>query len=170
MLRCGSARSLGSTSTPSLCCDPGACDTSRDLCFSRKRHPLGCTVEPALSKPFSASNDRADYALAPGGDFATAAAGWALSRGAAVTSGNQPFAIGNGGRASLRLPAGSSATSAPMCVDSSHPHFRVFARNLGKARTQLKADVLFLNAEGDIRSTASGTVVAGNTAWSPPTR
>ena len=130
-------------------------------------NPLGCTVEHALSKPFSAWNDRADYALAPGGDFETAAAGWALSRGAAVTSGNQPFAIGTGGRASLRLPAGSSATSAPMCVDSSYPHFRVFARNLGKARTQLKAEVLFLNAKGDIKSTASGTVVAGNTAWSP---
>jgi hypothetical protein len=130
-------------------------------------NPLGCLVSHALSKPFSTWSDVADYALAPGGDFETAARGWMLSRGAAVTAGNQPFAIGTGGGSSLRLPAGASAISAPMCIDSSYPHFRVFARNDGKLKSELKAEVLFLTAKGEIKSTASGTVVAASSAWSP---
>ena len=158
---------VGAVGLGLLFASPAAAGTSTPGPKDAAINPLGCTVEHALSQPFSAWNDRADYALAPGGDFETAASGWTLSRGATVTSGNQPFAIGTVGRASLRLPAGSSATSAPMCVDGRYPHFRVFARNLGKTRTQLKAEVLFLNAKGDIKSTASGTVVTSNTAWSP---
>jgi hypothetical protein len=130
-------------------------------------NPLGCVVSHALSNPFSTWNDPGDYALAPGGDFETAASGWTLSRGAAITSGNQPFAIGTPGGSSLRLPANASATSAPMCIDSRYPHFRMFARNTGKLKSELKAEVLFLSAKGDIKSTASGTVVATSTAWSP---
>jgi hypothetical protein len=54
-----------------------------------------------------------------------------------------------------------------MAADSRYPHFRMFARNTGKLKSELKAEVLFLSAKGDIKSTASGTVVATSTAWSP---
>jgi hypothetical protein len=134
---------------------------------STAANPLNCVVDHALSNPFSAWDDHADYALAPGGDFETAAAGWTLSGGASVTAGNQPFAIGTVGRSSLRLPAGSSATSPPMCIDSSYPHFRVFARHTGRTKSELRAEVLFLNQKGDVKSSASGTVVATSPAWSP---
>jgi hypothetical protein len=129
-------------------------------------NPDQCVVRHNLSKPFSLWSDSADYALAPGGDFENGAAGWALTR-ASVVGDNQPFAIGTTGRSALRLPAGASVTSAPMCIDSSYPHFRLFARNLGKARSPLKAEVLFLNSKGGIKSTASGQVVAASTAWFP---
>jgi hypothetical protein len=129
-------------------------------------NPGNCVVSHALSQPFSLWSDLANYALAPGGDFETGASGWVLSR-ATVVSGNQPFVIGTNGQASLRLPAGATVTSAPMCIDSTYPHFRLFARNLGQAKTTLKAEVLFLNSKGDIKSTASGNVVAATTAWFP---
>ena len=129
-------------------------------------NPDRCVVSHSLSKPFSQWSDGADYALAPGGDFERGAAGWALTRASVVTD-NQPFAIGTSGSSALRLAAGASVTSAPMCIDSSYPHFRLFARNLGKAKSPLRAEVLFLNAKGDVKSTASGQVVATNTAWFP---
>jgi hypothetical protein len=129
-------------------------------------NPDRCVVSHALSKPFSLWNDVADYALAPGGDFENGATGWTLTR-ASVVGDNQPFAIGNGGRSALRLPAGASVTSAPMCIDSTYPHFRLFARNLGKAKSALRAEVLFLNAKGDVKSTASGQVVAAGQDWFP---
>ena len=129
-------------------------------------NPLNCIVSHSLSKPFSAWSDVADYALAPGGNFESGAAGWTLSK-ATVVAENQPFAIGATGSKALRVPAGSSATSAPMCIDSSYPHFRLFARNLGNAKSTLKAEVLFLNAKGEIKSTASGDIVAASTAWFP---
>jgi hypothetical protein len=130
------------------------------------QNPGNCVVDHALSTPFSLWADRADYALAPGGDFESGAAGWTLS-GAAVIGENQPFAIGTHGSRSLRLAAGSSVTSAPMCIDSSYPHFRLFARNLGRAKSPLRAEVLFLDAKGAVKATASGNVIAPGTSWFP---
>ena len=80
---------------------------------------------------------------------------WTLS-GATVTDGNQPFDIGTGGSSSLRLTAGATATSAPMCIDARYPHFRLLARNTGRSKGALKAEVLFLDRKGGVTSSASG--------------
>jgi hypothetical protein len=130
-------------------------------------NPLGCTVDHVLVNPFRAWNDTADYALAPAGDFEGDTSGWTLAGGAAVVAGNQPFDIGTTGQASLRLPAGSSAVTAPMCIDSSYPHFRLFARNTGRAKSTLKAEVLYLTAKGAVKGSAAGTVVAPGSDWLP---
>ena len=129
-------------------------------------NPLGCTVAHALSNPFSAFGDSADYALAPGGDFESGAAGWKLI-GAGVTAGNQPFDIGTGGRSSLRLPTGATAISPPMCIDASYPHFRMLARNTGGGKGALKAEVLFLDQKGNVKASASGNVASRGTGWFP---
>lgn len=129
-------------------------------------NPYGCVVDHRLSTPFSQFGDTAFYALAPAGNFETAARGWTLT-GGSVVSGNQPFKIGAPGTSSLRLAGGGVAVSAPMCIDSTYPHFRVFARNLGNLKSPLKAEVLYLDAKGAVRATASGTVTAAGTAWFP---
>jgi hypothetical protein len=129
-------------------------------------NPTSCTVDHVLSKPFTPWADTADYALAPGGDFETGAAGWMLSGGATVAAGNESYGVGAGGTRSLALPAGSSVVSAPMCVDSSYPFFRVFARNTGNAKATMKVDVLFLDAKGNVKASDSGTITAGAT-WQP---
>ena len=95
-------------------------------------NPDACVADHALSNPFAAWGDQADYALAPGGDFESGAAGWTLTGGAAVTAGNQPFDIGAPGASSLALPQGSSALSGSMCVDETYTSFRLFARNTGR--------------------------------------
>ncbi len=127
-------------------------------------NPDACVVSHTFSHPFAAWNDSADYALAPAGNFETGAAGWTLSA-ASLTSGNQPFAASGG--TSLRLPAKATATSPPMCIDSQYPHFRVFARNVGRAKSPLKVKVLFLDGKGKIRRTSSGELTAPSTAWFP---
>lgn len=80
-----------------------------------------------VSRPFVPWLDPAFYERAPGGDFEAGAACWALD-GAALTSGGQPW---GGGQQSLSVPAGSSATSAPVCVTVAHPTIRFFARGQG---------------------------------------
>ena len=69
----------------------------KDAAKSTKKaaaNPLGCIVDHALSTPFRAWNDTADYALAPAGDFEGDTSAWTLSGAAAVVEGNQPFDIG----------------------------------------------------------------------------
>src|SRR5262249_5656895 len=88
---------------------------------------LGIACPNPLSRPFLPCGDTAHYALAPNGDFETGWAGWTLSGGARVVDGNEPFYVTNSGDdSSLSLPAGSSATSAPMCISVLSGKMRFF--------------------------------------------
>jgi hypothetical protein len=49
----------------------------------------GCYT--AASHPFEAWGDNANYLLVPGGSFEAAGPAWALSRGACIDPGNEPF-------------------------------------------------------------------------------
>lgn len=129
-------------------------------------NPDGCVVEHALSSPFTTWSDFGSYALAPGGNFETGAADWTLTKGAAVESGNQPYQIvstpdGN----SLDLPAGSVATSPPMCIDSTFPHFRFFARDLSTGESGLNVKVMYLDNKGKLKGTTSGEVRSNDNDW-----
>ena len=85
-----------------------------------------------LSQPFAQFGDGASYKLAPGGDFENGASGWTLKGGAAVVAGSEPYAAtGVQGKASLSLPAGSSATSPLTCVNAAYPTMRFFAHTGG---------------------------------------
>jgi hypothetical protein len=131
-------------------------------------NPLGCTPKPALMKAFAPWADGGDYTLAPGGNFETALSGWMLGSGAHVVAGNEPFYVGTANdHASLALPAGSSAISAPICIDDTYPWFRLFARNTGDPKSTLKVDVLYLDAKGNLKARASGDYTASSTAWTP---
>jgi hypothetical protein len=82
-----------------------------------------------LSQPFSRFLDLSSYELAPGGAFETTPAGWQLSGGAKVVSGNEPWQVNSAGdRSSLLLPAGASLTTPPICVGLGEPTFRFFAK------------------------------------------
>jgi hypothetical protein len=165
-VRTGTRLLAGAIGVTLACAAPAA---AADAPAAKKAaaNPLGCNVDHVLSNPFLAWNDTADYALAPAGDLEGDTSGWTLADGAAVVAGNQPFAIGTTGQASLRLPAGSSAQTAPMCIDSSYPHFRLFARNTARAKGTLKAEVLYLTAKGAVKGSAAGTVVAPGSDWFP---
>jgi hypothetical protein len=122
----------------------------------------GCPEQP-LSQTFLPWLDVAWYAPAPGGGFEGGTGDWSLSGGATIVDGNEPFLAGEH---SLALPAGASATSAPMCIGVDHPTLRLFARNTGAPDSALTVSVVFSDLLGVTRSLPVGVIGAG-TAWSP---
>jgi hypothetical protein len=94
-----------------------------------------CNSAP-LSQPFARWADAAWYELAPGGDFESSS--WALSGGAHRVLGSDPYAVtGSRGFWSLQLPAGSSATSSPTCVDAAYPTVRFFIAGSGSVAVSI---------------------------------
>lgn len=124
--------------------------------------PATCPATP-VTQPFAPWGDEADYFLAPDGGFE--GAGWALSGGAEVVAGNEPFRVaGRWDRRALRLPDGGVATSAPFCVGPEHRTMRFFTRST--AASTLDVDVLYADADGVARSQRIATL-AGAGGWAP---
>ena len=95
-------------------------------------------------------------AFAPGGAFESSL--WALSGGARIVSGSEPFAAtGTLGSWSLSLPAGASAQSPLTCVDAAYPSVRLFIAGTGTVAVAVVYDNLAIPA---------GVAVAGG-AWQP---
>ncbi|MDQ3675794.1 MAG: hypothetical protein M3401_03170 [Actinomycetota bacterium] len=133
--------------------------------FARTVAP-GCPAS-AVSQPFAAWLDTADYALAPDGDLEDGGTIWTLADGAAVVEGNEPFQIGAASdHRSLALPAGSSATTAPMCIGTEHRTIRFIARNDGVQSGSLRVDAVFRTPGGTVNSVRLGDV-RGSETWSP---
>jgi hypothetical protein len=132
------------------------------LAVPAQARAAGCPSQP-VTQTFLPWLDPAWYVPAPGGDVEGGGEAWALSGGAAVADGNEPFLAGD---RSLALPAGSSATTAPMCVGIEHPTLRLFARHSGSPLSTLTVSVVFSDLLGVTRSLPVGVIGAG-AAWSP---
>lgn len=120
-------------------------------------------------QPFLGWHDKASYVLVDGGDFETAAAGWTLEDGAATTGGGNPYRPESTATA-LSLPAGSSATSPPICVSKGNPTARLFTETVSAAasrRAALGVEVLYLNASGDVRKVKKAGVLRQRDSWGP---
>jgi hypothetical protein len=112
---------------------------------------LGISCPDPTSRPFAPWNDYANYALAPNGGFESGSTGWTLSGGAKVVSGNESFYVRSSlDRYSLSLPAGSSATTAPMCIQLFSGHMRFFTANAGASSSRLKVQVLYNGGVGSL--------------------
>jgi hypothetical protein len=82
-------------------------------------------------QPFAQWGDDNHYFLAPGGDFEGSLAGWDLNR-ASVADDQEPWQVhGSDESQALKIPAGSSVTTATMCVGLEHPTMRFFAHRSG---------------------------------------
>src|SRR4051812_19268037 len=103
----------------------------------------GCPDQQA-AQTFLPWGDSAWYVPAPDGGFENDASGWALSGGAAVQQGNEPYQVSGGDdQRSLGLPAGSSATTPPICIDVAPPTIPLFARNSGEPLSTLAVSVVY---------------------------
>jgi hypothetical protein len=117
-------------------------------------------------KAFSQWGDQRSYVLAPDGGFEAGALGWDLDGAARAVAGNESYYLNNAvDRASLSLPAGSSAGSPPVCMDIGTPSFRMMARNTGDPRSQLRVTASY-KLLGLLRTQTLATVTAGS-AWAP---
>jgi hypothetical protein len=136
---------------------------------------LGLACPSPTSKAFAPWNDFAYYAYAPNGGFESGSNGWSLSGGARVVVGNESFYIhGKGERYSLSLPAGSSATSPPMCISLFSSKMRFFTANQGSASSRLKVQVIYRGGVGGLLSLVTKTLglsdfgyITAGRAWQP---
>jgi hypothetical protein len=94
----------------------------------------GCGT-PEITQPFARWNDTANYKLVDGGAFEAATDGWSFTGGARVVDGNATQKVrGASDSRSLSLPAGSSATTPPVCVGLDEPTVRYFAKSTSLLR------------------------------------
>jgi hypothetical protein len=135
---------------------------------------LGVTCPDPTSQPFAAWGDTASYVFAPNGGLENGATGWTLTGGAKVVSGNEAFAVSGAGSHSLSLPAGSSATTPPMCIGALSGHMRMFTSNSGAAASNLHVQVVYGGGTGSLLGALgsglgisdTGTIASG-AAWQP---
>jgi hypothetical protein len=142
---------------------------------SAKAASLGIACPDPTSTPFLPFADGSYYAATPGGGFENGAAGWTLTGGAHVVTGNEPWMVGGAGQShSLSLPAGSSATSPPMCIGLLSSKMRLFAQNTGAAGSNLRVQVIYNGGVGALLGGLGSTLrisdqadFAGTSAWRP---
>jgi hypothetical protein len=127
---------------------------------------LGIACPDPTYQPFRAWSDYAQYAQVPDGGFEAGAAGWALSGGAQVVAGNNPFYLRNASdRSSLLLPAGSSATSPPMCISLLSSKMRFVVG--GPTGSSMKVRVLYRGLLSRVVGVLDGGTVTSGGTWAP---
>jgi hypothetical protein len=137
---------------------------------------LGLACPAAGAQTFlPVDGDAAFYAPTPDSGFEKNAAGWTLTGGAHVVSDNEPWMVGNAGDShSLSLPAGSSATSPPMCIGLLSSKMRLFMQNTGAAGSNLRVQVIYNGGAGALLGGLGSTLgvsdratFAGTKTWQP---
>jgi hypothetical protein len=107
--------------------------------------------------------DDANYLLVPGGSLEAGTPAWALSRGAYVGPGNEPFRTeGDGGTRSLYLLPGSTAMSRTACFKFGDWHARFFVRGIGPRGGRLEVDVVVKSLLGVLTVLDGGSVETGS--------
>jgi hypothetical protein len=118
------------------------------------------------SHPFAPWGDNASYKPVGHGGFEGGAAGWTLSGGAKVVTGNESYKVGAASdNYSLQLPAGSSATSPTVCVGLSEPTLRFFARKNSGLLSTMAVSVKVETSLGSTVTLPIGVDLGGN--WHP---
>jgi hypothetical protein len=119
----------------------------------------------AVTKPFTAFGDNADYSLLSNGAFESGTEGWSLS-GASVVSGNESFKVHAATDArSLKIAATGRAVSPAFCVSTAHPSFRFFAKRTSGTWGVLNVSLRW-KVDGTTNETVVGSVTTGD-AWTP---
>jgi hypothetical protein len=123
------------------------------------------TCDRDYSQIFQQWADYAHYGLAAGGSFESGAPAWSTSGGARIVAGNEPFHVNSSSDSrSLFLPAGASATSAPICFGFTNWHLRFFAK--GQPGAKVRVTVHVKSLLGLVSALDGGTFRVGGT-WQP---
>jgi hypothetical protein len=101
------------------------------------------------------------------GGLENGATGWTLTGGATVASGNETFAVHSASDShSLSLPAGSTATTPPMCIGLLSTKMRFFARNSTDRSAKLHVQAIYRGGLGMVLGIADAGTVQG-AVWHP---
>jgi hypothetical protein len=118
--------------------------------------------------PFAQFGDFHAYFGFGNNGFESGSNGWALSGGASVGYGNEPWYKNGYGSHSLVLPEGASATSPGFCINLLDPAVRMFTR--GSAGGDLRIQVLFRGITGNLTGILNLDDETGDGAWGPSNR
>jgi hypothetical protein len=121
----------------------------------------------AFEQPFLNWNDPGYYVLAPNGSFEKGAKGWTLTGGAAVRQPGNPLRSASS-KYALSLPAGGSATSAPICLEIGDPYSRMFAYTSvpnSAYSASLKVELLYTDAATGKSVTQQVATLANEPSW-----
>ena len=127
--------------------------------------------DPTSTQAFSRFGDSSYYARLLNGGFEGGTTGWALSGGAKIVSGNEPYYL-SGNRndnRSLYLPAGSSAYSGTICFALGDWHLRFMLKRLSSSGG-LHVQVVVPSLVGGLLTILDGGTVSGTGAWAPSPR
>jgi hypothetical protein len=117
-------------------------------------NPYSCTTAgQTLSQVFAPFWDLAYYTPVSNSGLETGLNGWTLQTGATVLADNEPWYVGGAGTHALDLPNGSSAVTAPICIDPTYPYFRFFAKNVNANGANLEVEVLYYDSTGRVQKT-----------------
>ena len=127
---------------------------------------LGVACPAPTTQVFRAWSDYAYYAPLIDGGFEGRASGWTLAGGAKVVAGNETFFLNSASdRSSLLLPAGSSATSPPMCISLLSSKMRFVLG--GPKGSSVKVQVVYRGLLSSLLGVFDGGTVASNGKWTP---
>ncbi len=121
----------------------------------------------AGSTPFAQWGDSRSYVLVGGGDFEPGGSPWALTGGARIVPGNEPFHVSNPrDGSSLFIPAGGTATSSSICFGLLNPGIRFFATASGRQPVTIHVQLLAQGLLGSLTVLDGGTATIG-AGWAP---
>jgi len=120
----------------------------------------GCEYGPT-SRAFALFGDRADYYLAPGGDFESLT--WTAWGRPSLVYGLNPYSLA-GGMRSLRLDKDEAVRSPLLCVSRDTPHLRFLAKG-GDGQLDVAVRVY---RNGRVTDSSSGSVSpSDHRRWAP---
>ena len=129
---------------------------------------LGKTNCGSTAAVFAPWNDPHQYYFTSNGGFESGSAGWTLSGGAQVVSGNEPYFLHSSGDShSLLLPSGAVAASPWVCFGSNTPGIRFLAMSPTGSGT-VHVRVIARGLLGVVSILDGGTVQVGS-SWAPTT-
>jgi hypothetical protein len=124
----------------------------------------------AITQPFAAWGDQAQYKAVTGGSFEGSTTGWTLKGNAKVVAGNEPWKVGGATHSkSLVLPSGSTAISPVACVGIKEPTLRFFAKKNRAALLGISTLAVSVHVKTSLGLTVPVPigVVLGNGVWKP---
>lgn len=119
---------------------------------------------PGATQAFAAWGDPHFYVFGANGGLEQGSYGWSLAGGSSVVAGNESYYLHSRYDShSLFIPSGGSATTPPMCMETSSSVVRFFVRGAGSLHVQ----IVERNLLGLVVGVLDQATVGGSAAWQP---
>jgi hypothetical protein len=122
-----------------------------------------CTIR-TLSQPFTAWGDTNNYFPVTSGTFEYGTIGWSLGAGTYTVAENEPWQVTGAGTSSLKIGAGSLASTPEMCLTPDEDSLRFFYKSPGNGES-LSVTIRAKNPVQNVTYTISFTLPGAAKGW-----